>query len=342
MVSKYDNFKLSTSVDKPAKLCGEINRSYVGIICPHCKDTFAEILQSNIRSKKATKCKAHLAKCPSYECPSCDEDDTPAKSVSNALVVHGRCIAEREVLEQKKSSLEEKLDAMTQQLSASHEEAKREREEARQQQEGEREQARHSQDNLTNAINGVKSQLDRWEGGLVSTMECEFKLVRPITAETIPIQIRSRESQLALQYCKTHAATETDKERMTTEISAKDKEIVNLRAENERVRSQNAGLRTQLASLDSKYKDSLAEKMTMVERTHMNQKLIQGVAETKRKYSNLKMRSMAMHKTQAAEIQEMKEEIARLEGSKRRSVPMSEADARALAKRPKGGGPPTG
>jgi len=180
----------------------------------------------------------------------------------------------------------------------------------------------------------VKAQLDRWEGGLVSAMECEFKLVRPITAETIPVQIRLRESQLALKYSKGEEVEAVDKERMLSQLSTKGTQIANLQVQVASLQGQNDGLRSNMKSLDSKYKDSLAEKVTMVEHTHMNQKLIRRVAETKRKYSDLKMRSMVVHKTQAAEIQTMKAEIVRLNGSEKRSVPMSEADARELCKRP--------
>ena len=329
---KYRDFVESDEEILPDKVCFGKSRGYVGLTCPHCKVKFTSIPTENVASSKASKCKAHLAKCPAYECPSCDEDEPPTTK-STALVVHDKCIAEREVLKQEKSTLEQKLDAMTQELSASREEAKQERER-------EREQARQSQDNLTTAINGVKAQLDRWESGLVSAMECEFKLVRPITAETIPIQMRSRDSQLALQYSKSHEATETDKERMETEFSAKDKEIGNLRKEMERLRSQNAGLRSQLVSLDTKYKDSLAEKETMVTRAVMKEKVMRAETESKRKYVDLKKQSIVIHNEQNAVIEKLKAENAKLKSAlRKRPVPGTDAETKALSKRPMLGNP---
>jgi len=325
--AKYADFVLSEPISRNDR--SKLNeRLYQAIKCPHCKDEFAHIPTERVQNGKAGYCKAHLAKCPSYECPSCDEEEVQAASASTAIVVHDDCIAREQTLKQEKSTLEQKLDAMTQELSASREEAKQERER-------EREQARQSQDNLTTAINGVKAQLDRWESGLVSAMECEFKLVRPITAETIPIQMRSRDSQLALQYSKSHEATETDKERMETEFSAKDKEIGNLRKEMERLRSQNAGLRSQLVSLDTKYKDSLAEKETMVTRAVMKEKVMCAETVSKRRYVDLKKQSITIHNEQNVTIEKLKAEITKLKGAvRKRTIPLSEEEVRAVSKHP--------
>ena len=325
--AKYADFVLSEPISRNDR--SKLNeRLYQAIKCPHCKDEFAHIPTERVQNGKAGYCKAHLAKCPSYECPSCDEEEVQAASASTAIVVHDDCIAREQTLKQEKSTLEQKFDAMTQELSASREEAKQELER-------EREQARQSQDNLTTAINGVKAQLDRWESGLVSAMECEFKLVRPITAETIPIQMRSRDSQLALQYSKSHEATETDKERMETEFSAKDKEIGNLRKEMERLRSQNAGLRSQLVSLDTKYKDSLAEKETMVTRAVMKEKVMCAETVSKRRYVDLKKQSITIHNEQNVTIEKLKAEITKLKGAvRKRTIPLSEEEVRAVSKHP--------
>jgi len=335
---KYRDFVESDEEILPDKVCFGKSRGYVGLTCPHCKVKFTSIPTENVASSKASKCKAHLAKCPAYECPSCDEDEPPTTK-STALVVHDKCIAEREVLKQEKSTLEQKLDAMTQQLSASREEAKQEREEARQQQEREREQARQSQDNLTSAINGVKSQLDRWEGGLVAAMECEFKFVRPITAETIPIQMRSRESQLALKYSKSDEVEAVNRERMLTQLSTKDKQISNLQRENN-------GLRSNLKSLDNKLKDALAEKETMVTRAVMKEKVMCAETESKRRYVDLKKQSITIHNNQNVTIEKLEAENAKLKADnaklkgmlRKRPIPGSEEETRALCKRPAIGG----
>ena len=336
--AKYADFVLSEPISRNDR--SKLNeRLYQAIKCPHCKDEFAHIPTERVQNGKAGYCKAHLAKCPSYECPSCDEEEVQVASASTAIVVHDDRIAREQTLKQEKSTLEQKLDAMTQELSASREEAKQEREEARQQQEREREQARQSQDNLTSAINGVKSQLDRWEGGLVAAMECEFKFVRPITAETIPIQMRSRDSQLALKYSKSDEVEAVNRERMLTQLSTKDKQISNLQRENN-------GLRSNLKSLDNKLKDALAEKETMVTRAVMKEKVMCAETESKRRYVDLKKQSITIHNNQNVTIEKLEAENAKLKADnaklkgmlRKRPIPGSEEETRALCKRPAIGG----
>ena len=324
---KFTDFIESGPVSRKRNHYPYTECDHILLKCPRCDDEFAAIPQDSFASNRTARIKSHLAKCPAYECSSCDEDAPPAPK-STALVAHDQCIAERNVLKQEKSSLEEKLDAMTQQLSASREEAKREREEARQ-----------SQNNLTSAINGVKSQLDRWEGGLVSAMECEFKLVRPITAETIPIQMRSRESQLALKYSKSDEVEAVNRERMLTQLSTKDKQISNMQRENN-------GLRSNLKSLDNKLKDALAAKETMVTRAVMKEKVMCAETESKRRYVDLKKQSITIHNNQNVTIEKLEAENAKLKADnaklkgmlRKRPIPGSEEETRALCKRPAIGG----
>jgi len=325
---KFTDFIESGPVSRKRNHYPYTECDHILLKCPRCDDEFAAIPQDSFASNRTARIKSHLAKCPAYECSSCDEDAPPAPK-STALVAHDQCIAERNVLKQEKSSLEEKLDAMTQQLSASREEAKREREEARQ-----------SQNNLTSAINGVKSQLDRWEGGLVSAMECEFKLVRPITAETIPIQMRSRESQLALKYSKSDEVEAVNRERMLTQLSTKDKQLSNLQVQNARLQGENDGLRSNLKSLDNKLKDALAEKETMVTRAVMKEKVMRAETESKRKYVDLKKQSIVIHNEQNAVIEKLKAENAKLKSAlRKRPVPGTDAETKALSKRPMLGNP---
>lgn len=325
-ISKYSSFTLSEPFDKASRYAPHPIAPYVHLTCPHCQRNFVDVQVSYLKAKKAGLCKAHLSKCPLYECPSGDEEEVPTVSVSNALEVHGKCIAEREVLKSEKSSLEQKLDTMTEQLAASREEAKRGREKMT-------EEARQGREQMTDAINGVKAQLNRWEGGLVSVMEGEFSFVRPITPATIPLQIRSRDSQLALQFSKTHEATETDKERMAIDISAKDKEIANLLR-------QNSGLRGNLASLDAKYKKCLSEKEALARRTHMNEKVTRAGADTTRKFVHLKNHSLVIHNDHIKKIETLEAQVDNLKTNKRlemlgkRPAPVAGGERSAPSKRP--------
>jgi len=174
----------------------------------------------------------------------------------------------------------------------------------------------------------------------VSAMECEFKLVRPITAETIPIQMRSRESQLALKYSKSDEVEAVNRERMLTQLSTKDKQLSNLQVQNARLQGENDGLRSNLKSLDNKLKDALAEKETMVTRAVMKEKVMRAETESKRKYVDLKKQSIVIHNEQNAVIEKLKAENAKLKSAlRKRPVPGTDAETKALSKRPMLGNP---
>ena len=66
----YDAFEEGEPFEAHSKQKPHALKTYVLITCPHCKKPFARIIKDLVASNKATKCKAHLAICPSYVPPA--------------------------------------------------------------------------------------------------------------------------------------------------------------------------------------------------------------------------------------------------------------------------------
>lgn len=185
--AKYADF---TTSEPYACNNGQVERSYVNITCPHCKDNIGKILKDRIGSYKSTFCKAHLSQCKHYDLP------TDPTSPSTTLVLHDACRA-------KEQSLTEQLEAMR----------------------NENKQAREAQNSKHEAImaelRGTSQRLGRWEHGFVSIMQQNFPtLVEPVNEESIPLQMLNREENLKLKYQCENDTRDTELKRLRLEVNS--------------------------------------------------------------------------------------------------------------------------
>ena len=152
-------------------------RAYVSLLCPHCKVVCAEIPENRISSHKSKKCREHLTKCPGYGCPPCD------KKEASVLVVHEKCIEEREVLEQK-------LDTMTDQLS---------------------QQRKELSEQMQKQADSIIAHADKRWSSFATVMVQRFpSLKEPVNDETIPTQMLNRERSLLLRDESERSATKKE------------------------------------------------------------------------------------------------------------------------------------
>lgn len=171
-LTKYEGFKISDAVERNDR-SNRNTRLYHGLVCPHCNDEFAFLPTESLRNNKATCCRSHLLKCPAYECASCEHEVSATPCLT--FVMHGKCIEERETLQQEKSSLEQKLDRMSQQLTDQRNEMKQQTE-------------------------SIIQHADKRWSSFAMVMVHKFPTLRePVNDETIPAQMQQHTQSLLLK-----------------------------------------------------------------------------------------------------------------------------------------------
>ena len=63
----YTDFEERNSVTKPGKKAPWATMTFIPITCPHCKHSFVEIPDHNLKTSKASECLKHLRVCPEYK-----------------------------------------------------------------------------------------------------------------------------------------------------------------------------------------------------------------------------------------------------------------------------------
>lgn len=222
---KYENFVESEPYEKSAKCPPYTPRKYIGVTCPHCTSSFVEIAVDSLKANRSARIRTHLLKCPAYECPPCEEGAFPPKS--SVLVVHDKCIMERETLQEEKSSLEQKLDKMSDQLTEQRQEMTQQRQEMKQ----------HTESIIQHADK-------RWSS-FAHVMVNKFpSLKQPVNDETIPVQMQQHEQTLLLK---------DRSKRETMRLRIKELELIN------------SGLVDQQGILNDRFKVAIRERNERVE-----------------------------------------------------------------------------
>lgn len=227
--AKYDQFRLSSSEERSDR-SSIGKRLYTGITCPHCNDQFAYIPTERIQNNKAGCCKAHLSKCLSYECPPCEED---APKCTTTLVVHDKCIAERETLQREKSRVDQMVEDVRLELKQSKDARENDKGRMSQQLNEFKEQTERQTAEI------IRHADQRWSS-FATVMVDKFPTLRePVNDETIPSQMRVRERSIRLN-------VESEKRAMLLEI--------------DELKLKNAGLVEGQRVLNDKFRSALKER----------------------------------------------------------------------------------
>jgi len=210
----YDTFIEGAPYDAPAKQKPHDKRSYVDITCPHCLKVFVEIPKELVPSNKASRCKAHLALCPSYTPPAPKEADL-ATELRKAREAHA---VEREADRLRYEVDQMRYEAQKEEAQRRHEELMAQLRDANGQLSSVEGQLRDANGQLTSVegkLSTVEGQLTDVEGQLRFKRQCltdvrEWGHLREPDNTLVP-QLTCREQAVA-------AAHQTEVSRMRAEL----------------------------------------------------------------------------------------------------------------------------